>query len=399
MSQFTYEPVNTSCVNKYKSLYGDELNWTSDSKSKRKALAFMNTAQGRSDTGLPFSEIGACVYPNEAKSTMKLNNTCMMINSDTNSIIDANYEPSTGGVLDIDTQVREDQIRQGRGVYPSQGCSVATFDNDSLRNATNSSKDMINAENAKELQCLQNQINARIAEINELVNVRVPQQQRLLDSAIYNYNVTVNNCNYHDWWQRWYLQYGKPWAISYLTSLQNYLRWLRTDYWNAVNNYGNWLSSVCNSRKYGWRNDSRGPGNWNYCMDVYGWSTSPLTNIVGWDCHGGKNQQWEWYGGDMIRSRHSGMCLDVYGWRRDVGTPLIQYPCHGGANQRFFVDGNGALHPRHAPDKCIDPSGVGENGGTLVLWPCQPNGAYRYQDQRWSYSPVGGSSSFSMQNI
>lgn len=407
MSQFTYEPVNTSCVNVYKDLYGDELNWASDSKNKRKALAFMNTGQGRSDVGNPFGVVNSCVYPKEAKGTMKLNGSCMMMNSDTNSVVDANYEPTTDGLLDIDNQVREQQIRDGKGVYPSQGCSVATFDKDLLKSATNSSKDILNAENNKELQCLQGQINATIAEINDLINVKVPRQQQLLNNAIYNYNVTLNNCNYHDWWQRWFMQYGKPWANSYLSGLQNYLNWLRNDYWHAVNNYGKWRASMCNSRNRGFKNDSRGPGNWNYCMDVYGYSRENGGRVVGWDCHGDVNQQWEivndGHYGSKIVSKLTGKCLDVYGWGTADGTGLVQWDCHGGTNQRFVTTGNGDLRPVHTHvrglNKCIDPAGVGENGGQLVVWPCQRNGAYRYQDQKFKYTGVGGNRNFNMQNI
>ncbi len=399
MSQFTYEPVNTSCVNVYKQLYGDELSWTSDSKNKRKALSFMNTGQGRYESGSPFQSVDACVYPPEAKDLMRLDNSCMMMNSDTGTVVDANYEPTSQGFLSIDGREREQQIKSGRNVYPSEGCSIHTYDKDALKSATNSSKDVLNAENNKELKCIQDKINAIVNEINDLIKVKVPKQQRDLDNSIYNYNVTVNNCTYHDNWQKWYMQYGKPWATSYLSMLMYYLNWMKTDYWNAVNEYGKWRASQCNSRRRGWKNDSRGPGNWNYCMDVYGYSRQPYGEIVGWDCHGDTNQQWDIVDGSMIVSKHSGMCLDVLGWGTADGTKLIQWPCHGGANQRFFTTGNGDIRPRHAPNKCIDPAGDGGNGSPLVLWPCVQDGTYRYQDQKWKFDGVGSKYKFNMQNV
>lgn len=420
MSQFTYEPVNTSCVSVYNQLYGDELKWTSDSKNKRKALAFMNTGQGRNDNAAPFQKIDSCVYPSEAKTVMKLDNTCMMMNSDTNTVLDANYEPTYAGFLNIDTQERQQQVMKGQSVYPSEGCGVHTFDKKSLKSAINTSKDILNADNNKELKCIQDKINATLNEINDFINVKVPAQQKALDKAIYNYNVTLNNCNYHDWWQKWYMQYGQPWAVNYLSTLQSYLNWMRNDYWNAVNDYGKWRADQCNANKKGFKNNSRGPGDkpeqWNYCMDVYRWSHAPGGEVVGWDCHGGQNQQWETVNdnlpGSMIKSIESGMCLDVAGSGTESGTKLIQLPCHGGPNQRFGTTNGTDIRPLHTENlaikakrqgktpkyMCIDPSGYGENGQQLELFPCE-NGVNRYQDQKWKYEGVGNKYKFNMQNV
>lgn len=392
MSQLKYLPVNTSCVNK--------ATGSANQKGNRKVLAFMNTGQGRYGDG-DFEEIPSCVFPKETHTTMSLDN-CMMRTSDTNTIVNADFTNTTSGKLDIDRTNAAKQIQRGEGVYPI-GCSISTTDGNKFSNAINKSRQMLEYNNEKELKCLQANIDALNAEIADLRDVQIPNQQTTLDKANADYDATLADCNYHIWWKQWALDTGIPKLKSQIEEARKQFDWTHNDYWNQVNNLGKWWADKCNGNSYGlWRNDSRGPGNWEYCMDVYQYRTDEASPIVGWTCHGGPNQRWNIIDNEILQSQHSGMCLDVLYAGTDAGTPLIQYPCHGGANQRFFStigpDGGRDLRPRHAPNMCVDPSGYGADGEQLVLWPCDADGENRYQDQRWDYKPYGNYK-FEMRNL
>ncbi|MEU5433769.1 ricin-type beta-trefoil lectin domain protein [Streptomyces sp. NPDC020719] len=89
------------------------------------------------------------------------------------------------------------------------------------------------------------------------------------------------------------------------------------------------------------------------CLDVTGASSANNTAVIGWDCHGGRNQGW-WYDTDR-RSLHTQLtqdrCLDVPGANYTAGAQLIIWNCHGGANQEFVRDGS-TLRPAAATGLC-----------------------------------------------
>ncbi|MFG2114217.1 ricin-type beta-trefoil lectin domain protein [Streptomyces sp. NPDC048718] len=90
------------------------------------------------------------------------------------------------------------------------------------------------------------------------------------------------------------------------------------------------------------------------CLDVDGAVSANDTAVLGWDCHGGRNQNW-WY--DTARATlHTGLsqdrCLDVRGGTYTAGTPLVIWNCHGGANQKFVRDG-ATIRPASATGLCL----------------------------------------------
>lgn len=90
------------------------------------------------------------------------------------------------------------------------------------------------------------------------------------------------------------------------------------------------------------------------CADVSGAVSRNGTAVVGWDCHGGRNQGW-WY--DAARkSLHTELtqdrCVDVPGGRYTAGAALTVWNCHGGANQQFVRTG-GTIRPAAAQGLCV----------------------------------------------
>ena len=90
------------------------------------------------------------------------------------------------------------------------------------------------------------------------------------------------------------------------------------------------------------------------CLDVEGSESAGGTAVLGWDCHGGRNQGW-WYD-SARRTVHTELtqdrCLDVPGARYEAGTALVLWNCHGAANQKFVRDGD-TLRPAAATGLCL----------------------------------------------
>ncbi|MEU6933069.1 ricin-type beta-trefoil lectin domain protein [Streptomyces sp. NPDC046385] len=90
------------------------------------------------------------------------------------------------------------------------------------------------------------------------------------------------------------------------------------------------------------------------CLDVNASESANGTAVLGWDCHGGRNQNW-WYD-SARRTVHTGLtqdrCLDVPGTNYSAGTALIVWNCHGGANQKFVRDGD-TVRPAGATGLCL----------------------------------------------
>ncbi|MEU8519647.1 ricin-type beta-trefoil lectin domain protein [Streptomyces sp. NBC_01216] len=90
------------------------------------------------------------------------------------------------------------------------------------------------------------------------------------------------------------------------------------------------------------------------CVDVSGSSSANETPVLGWDCHGGRNQGW-WYD-SARRTFHTELtqdrCLDVPGARYQAGAALIIWNCSGAANQRFVRDGD-TVRPASATGLCL----------------------------------------------
>jgi hypothetical protein len=106
------------------------------------------------------------------------------------------------------------------------------------------------------------------------------------------------------------------------------------------------------------------------CADATGYDSRNGTKLIGWECHGGRNQGF-WYD-TGLRSLHIELshdrCIDVEGERMQAGTPLVLWDCHGGLNQKFVVSESG-IHPVGHSRLCIGFDRA-DAGAPLVLTEC-----------------------------
>ncbi|MFD7228607.1 ricin-type beta-trefoil lectin domain protein [Streptomyces sp. NPDC059881] len=112
------------------------------------------------------------------------------------------------------------------------------------------------------------------------------------------------------------------------------------------------------------------------CLDAEAAKSSNGTGVLGWDCHGGRNQGW-WYDttrGSLHTELTQDRCLDVPRGDYRAGAPLTLWNCHGAANQRFVRDA-GTLRPTSAPHLCATLS-AGKD--PLRLQPCDGSAKQRF---------------------
>ncbi|GLF94423.1 ricin-type beta-trefoil lectin domain protein [Streptomyces yaizuensis] len=108
-----------------------------------------------------------------------------------------------------------------------------------------------------------------------------------------------------------------------------------------------------------------GTGN---CADVDASVTRNGTAVLGWDCHGGRNQGW-WQDparGSVHTELTQDRCLDVPRGDYRAGAALVVWNCSGAANQRFVRDGQ-TLRPADARNLCVSQAAARQ---PLRLQPC-----------------------------
>ena len=103
----------------------------------------------------------------------------------------------------------------------------------------------------------------------------------------------------------------------------------------------------------------------NRCLDVVGAATGNGTQVVIWDCNGGRNQQ----SGPPPRATalvvYGTKCLDVNGASPSPGAKVQIWDCNGGANQQWNVGSNGTVTSVQT-GLCLDANGGGTANGTTV---------------------------------
>lgn len=113
------------------------------------------------------------------------------------------------------------------------------------------------------------------------------------------------------------------------------------------------------------------------CVDASGASSANGTAVLGWDCHGARNQGW-WLdperGSVHIELSHD-RCLDVPGADYSAGTELIIWNCHGGTNQTFTHTPDATLSPTAAPGLCVTQTA---SRAPLTLQPCDGSATQRF---------------------
>ncbi|WP_128977139.1 ricin-type beta-trefoil lectin domain protein [Streptomyces roseicoloratus] len=90
------------------------------------------------------------------------------------------------------------------------------------------------------------------------------------------------------------------------------------------------------------------------CLDLNASASANGTAVLGWDCHGGRNQGW-WYDsarGTLHTELTQDRCLDVPGAAYEPGKALIVWNCSGATNQKFVRDG-ATVRPAAATGLCL----------------------------------------------
>lgn len=373
MPSIKYEPINTSCVNMYNNNNNIDVNNEVNAKQKIKVLAYMNQGQGTYDNYNNFDTINSCVMPNEALSIMDLDSTnCYLRNN--NDIVNTNFKKSIGGSLDPDINISNNQIKKGSGVYPDQGCSIATDDSSIFKQAIEDSANAIDFENNKISLVLKKQLQS-LKDKNITLNNSIIDQQNILASSITNYNTTLVDCNNNVTLKKTLLNQISQInnAITNNTQKQNDIN----NSWNTLNNTGRSLVKQCNNVKnnsvYPIMNRKQN----NKCIDVYQFNMNNMAPITTWDCWGGPNQKWKMDDQSHIVSDFSGKCLEVGFGKTDDGSLVNQATCHGGINQNWNQDNQNRLHLQHAPDMCLD-AGNANNGTQLSIKRCNNDNSQQF---------------------
>ncbi|WP_433572309.1 ricin-type beta-trefoil lectin domain protein [Streptomyces sp. CA-251247] len=112
------------------------------------------------------------------------------------------------------------------------------------------------------------------------------------------------------------------------------------------------------------------------CGDVSGAVTRNGSGVVGWDCHGGRNQGWWFDGarGSLLTELTQDRCVDVPRAQYTPGAALVLWDCSGAANQRF-VSTAGTLRPAEAQGLCVTHAAARE---PLRLQPCTGAATQRF---------------------
>ncbi|MCZ4100875.1 ricin-type beta-trefoil lectin domain protein [Streptomyces sp. H39-C1] len=112
------------------------------------------------------------------------------------------------------------------------------------------------------------------------------------------------------------------------------------------------------------------------CMDANGGSSRNNTAMLGWSCHGGRNQSFAY--DTQYQSLHIALsqdrCMDVPASNYSAGTGLILWDCHGGTNQRFTMTA-GTIRPVAATGLCVTQSAA---SSPLKLAACDGSASQRF---------------------
>jgi hypothetical protein len=102
------------------------------------------------------------------------------------------------------------------------------------------------------------------------------------------------------------------------------------------------------------------------CADVAGANIAPGTTVQAWDCLGGPNQQFEFYG-LTVYTVGGQRCLDVVDAGTAPGTKVQSFICNGTVAQQWTYANGAILYP--FAGLCLDAGGMA-NGTQLIVNVC-----------------------------
>jgi hypothetical protein len=111
------------------------------------------------------------------------------------------------------------------------------------------------------------------------------------------------------------------------------------------------------------------------CADVSGGNLAPGTVVFAFDCLGGPNQQFEFFG-LTVYTVGGQRCLDVVGAGTLPGTKVQSYTCNGTVAQQWTY-ANGAILYSHA-GLCLDAGNM-HNATQLVVNVCNASNSQFWQ--------------------
>lgn len=355
------------------------INNGTDDKNKFKALAIMDVGQGRTSKEDAFSYVNTCVLPRETLSMLKI---------DRCNLNESQYVPTKHGYLDLDPNIANSQIVEGKGVYPTRGCALPFEDEtfqwgvDNVANAiAQSAKDDLDAYKtniANLFEEIKNISSVVIPnKIVDLKNIKNKLMAKKVDCDKNKQKIPALKTNLKD-------------ITDQLKPLQDQLDAYNRDWVPGYKALGEYYAQKCND-KYNTGGSIKGIN--GTCMDIKNWSKENGKILNGMPCDITQTQKWMMDDQNRIISMFNGKCLDVLAADRNPGTAVVQWDCHDGNNQKWDMDKYNRLHPRHAPDVCLD-LWAGAPGERMTVYPCH-GGA----NQKWGDLPRGKNFNFSMSSV
>ncbi|WP_233402858.1 NPP1 family protein [Marinomonas transparens] len=78
-------------------------------------------------------------------------------------------------------------------------------------------------------------------------------------------------------------------------------------------------------------------------------------------------------------NRSSGLCMDITDIKMQNGTNVMQWDCNGGKWQRWYLEASsGLIHSQQDPRFCLDNSSVYGNGANIMIWQCHGGDSQRF---------------------
>ncbi|WP_430461896.1 ricin-type beta-trefoil lectin domain protein [Thalassolituus sp. LLYu03] len=114
------------------------------------------------------------------------------------------------------------------------------------------------------------------------------------------------------------------------------------------------------------------------CLDVSGADAANSTAVIGYACHDGANQRWQYRQDGTLRTAlNTDFCLDVADADGSAGTAVRLYQCNGSQAQQFMADREGRLHSLLDLNLCVALN------SSLALADCAFTGSSALAAQQW----------------
>jgi len=163
-------------------------------KSKYKALAMMHVGQGEYNNN--FREVNSCVLPKETHELLNLdkytdnnnNNNCLLRKKKNNELINKDLKITKGGSMNLNLEIANKNIKNGKSVYPIDGCSIDTSNLNSSKKTIIDVSDAINSNIIDTINNNNNNIKNLRDKLVDLLNNLIPTAKTNLINTETEYN-------------------------------------------------------------------------------------------------------------------------------------------------------------------------------------------------------------------